>query len=142
MTRKFKVTGWMTTRRIVKECVKAHIVITGSFAFGVMVQKNYHVQNVNRRIMRRGSKPDLNHAEIRDGLRSIIGKQCVVDIKDFGGGIGDLLVGFRGINYLLEVKKDKKATLTPAELAFKKTWEGQWNRVESLEQAMKVIGLQ
>ena len=91
--------------------------------------------------MKRGSKPDTNHAEIRDGLRAIIGKYAVFDCKDFGGGFPDLLVGFRGVNYLLEVKRDKKAKLTPAEVAFKMTWEGQWNRVESLDEAMRVIGL-
>jgi len=92
--------------------------------------------------MRRGSRPDLNHAEIRDGLRSIIGKQCVTDIKDFGGGIGDLLVGFRGKNFLLETKSNKKATLTPAEKKFHKLWEGQIDIVYCLEDAMKAIGLQ
>lgn len=91
--------------------------------------------------MKRGSRPDANHGEIRDGLRAIIGYHAVKDIKDFGGGIGDLLVGFRGQNYLLEVKPDEKATLTPAELAFMMTWGGQWNRVHNLDEAMRVIGL-
>ena len=106
-----------------------------------MDPKGCHAQNVKRRLMKRGSKPDLNHAEVRDGLRSIIGNQCVVDIKDFGGGIGDLLVGFRGVNYLLETKRNKKATLTPAEKKFHETWEGQIDIVYSLDDAMKVIGL-
>ena len=91
--------------------------------------------------MRRGSKPDSNHAEIRDGLRAIIGFQCVRDTKDFGDGWPDLVCGFRGVNYFLEVKKDKKAKLTPAEFQFSQTWDGQWNRVHNLEEAMKVIGL-
>lgn len=91
--------------------------------------------------MRRGSKPDINHAEIRDGLRSIIGKHCVKDTKDFGDGWPDLTVGFRGVNYFLEIKKDEKAKLTPMELAFSRTWGGQWARVHSLDEAMKVIGL-
>lgn len=91
--------------------------------------------------MKRGSRPDENHAEVRDGLRAIIGNQCVKDIKDVGMGIGDLLVGFRGRNYLLETKRDKSAKLTPAEEAFHSTWEGQIDVVYSLEDAMRVIGL-
>ena len=92
--------------------------------------------------MRRGSKPDLNHGEIRDGLRAIIGKQCVRDTKDVGGGLPDLMVGFQGVNYFLENKTNEKSTLTPAEEKFHSTWEGQIDIVHSLDEAMKVIGLQ
>ena len=91
--------------------------------------------------MKRGSRPDTNHAEIRDGLRAIIGNQCVWDCKDYGGGFPDLMVGFRGVNYLLEVKSDLKAKLTIAEGRFHSTWEGQKEIVYSLDHAMKVIGL-
>lgn len=97
--------------------------------------------NVMEQLMKRGSRPDLNHEEIRDGLKQIIGKQCVRDTKDIGGGFPDLVIGFRGQNYFLEVKSDENAKLTPAETAFHMTWEGQIDIVYSLDDAMKVIGL-
>ena len=91
--------------------------------------------------MRRGSKPDLNHAEIRDGLRQIIGFQCVRDTKDIGSGFPDLIAGFRGKNYFLEVKQ-VGAKLTPAEIKFHQEWEGQIDIVHNLDEALKMIGLQ
>lgn len=106
-----------------------------------MDPKGYHAQNVNRSIMKKGSKPDTNHAEIREGLRQVLGRYSVLDTKDVGGGFPDLVVGFRGSNYFLEVKKDEKARLTPAQVAFQMTWEGQWDRVNNLDEAMQVIGL-
>ena len=58
-----------------------------------------------------------------------------------GSGFPDLIVGWKGVNYFMEVKKDKKATLTPAEKKFHESREGQIDIVYTLEDALKVIGL-
>lgn len=61
-------------------------------------------------------------------------------MHNVGSGCPDLLVGFRGINYLLEVKANDKKKLTDDQLI----WHGEWNGVvfvvHSVDQALRVIG--
>ena len=65
---------------------------------------------------------DKNHTEIVNTLKGI---GCsVVSLADKGHGVPDLLVGFRGRNYLVEVKGEK-GKLTPDQETFFQTWRGQ-----------------
>ena len=77
--------------------------------------------------MRRAAKRDDNHAEIRDNLRDIPGV-VVADTGSRGGGFPDLVVGYRGVIYLLEVKDGNKPPskrrLTPDEQKFFNDWGG------------------
>ena len=57
--------------------------------------------------MRRAARADSNQAEIVDALRKV--GASVQPIHTVGGGVPDLLVGFRGQNYLFEVKDGEKA---------------------------------
>lgn len=57
-------------------------------------------------------------------------------VKD---GCPDILVGFRGENYLLEIKTDK-GSLTDDEEEFFRRWRGQRAVVRSFEEACRVIG--
>lgn len=75
---------------------------------------------------------DANHIEIRDGL---IAAGATVEPK----GPLDLLVGFRGANYLLEVKT-AKGKLRPSQERFLGRWKGQATVVRDLETALRTIG--
>lgn len=60
----------------------------------------------------------------------------------------DLLVGFRGKNYLIEVKLplgvnggENGSTLTEDQKRFTKVWQGQYCVVRTTDEALKAIGL-
>ena len=52
--------------------------------------------------MRQRGRTDNNHQEIMDYLRKTMGAQ-VQDLSGVGKGCPDLLVGWRGVDFLLEV---------------------------------------
>jgi hypothetical protein len=86
---------------------------------------------------------DGNHATIARGLRQA--GASVQSLADLGSGCPDLLCGFRGRNYLFEVKdsvlKPSAKQLTPDEKIWHINWQGQVERIETLTQAFKIIGL-
>lgn len=63
---------------------------------------------------------------------------------ELGKGFVDLVVGFRGRNFLLEVKDPmqppSKRRLTPAEKEWHAVWAGQKAIVETSEEALRIIG--
>ena len=62
-----------------------------------------------------------------------------------GDGCPDLLVGFRGANYLIEVKDPaqdpNKRKLTPKQAVFFNEWRGQRDTIETVTQALAVVGI-
>lgn len=91
--------------------------------------------------MRRAAKVDANHSEVVSALRAI---GCsVASLASVGAGIPDLVVGYRGINWLFEVKNPQmppsKRALTDDEKAFMNAWRGQYAVVESAEQAIALV---
>lgn len=82
-------------------------------------------------------KVDLNQSEIVLALRAA--GATVQDLHELGRGVPDLLVGHRGVTYLLEVK-GPGGKLTPAESAWFETWRGQAAIVDSAESALAAIG--
>ncbi len=89
-------------------------------------------------------KVDANQGEIVDGLRRV--GAAVKSIASIGKGFPDLLVGYRGIWYVAELKDGKKPPsqrqLTPAEKAWHQSCIGKapvhvWN---SLTDALETIG--
>jgi len=80
---------------------------------------------------------DANQPEIVAALRRAGG--TVTHIHTVGQGCPDLLVGFRGCNYLLECKVIG-GKLTEAEKDWHETWEGQRAIVHSAEEALAAIG--
>lgn len=76
---------------------------------------------------------DGNHHEIRKALEAV---GATVDEK----GPLDLLVGFRGANYLLEVKT-ARGKLRASQSAFLKAWKGHAAVVRSVEDALSAIGI-
>ena len=76
--------------------------------------------------MRKRGRVDANQEAIVAALRKI---GCTVAIlSPVGGGVPDLLVGFRGKTFLLEVKDyaqpPSKRRLTPDEQLFFDVWNG------------------
>lgn len=93
--------------------------------------------------MRRRAKLDRNHNQIADVLRDC---GCSVrSLASVGEGVPDLLVGRHGRNYLLEVKDGtlapSKRKLTEDERAFHMAWSGHVSVVNSVEEALKAVGL-
>lgn len=88
--------------------------------------------------MRKYGKVDTNHKEIVEALRKF--GASVISLAPVGGGVPDLLVG-KGINFIIEVKKDSKSNLTPAQEKFFKEWKGFVFRVNSAEEAIEKIQL-
>ena len=94
--------------------------------------------------MRRAAQIDENQPEIVKALRDA---GCSVEpIHRHGQGIPDLLVGFRRQNLLLEVKDGNKPpsrrVLTPDEALWHLRWRGQVEVVETIEQALRAVGLE
>ena len=75
---------------------------------------------------------DANHAEIRKGLEQA-GASVVPS------GPVDLLVGFRGLNYVLEVKT-AKGKLRPKQEKFLAGWKGSAHIVRTCDEALRAIG--
>jgi Holliday junction resolvase len=86
-------------------------------------------------VKRRAAKRDANERGIIDALRDV--GATVVQLSDTG--VPDLLVGFRGASYLLEVKAPR-GTLTDEQTAFLALWRGQVAVIRSVDEALAVIG--
>ena len=77
--------------------------------------------------MRLAAKVDLTHKEIRDGLRKL--GFNVFDTSKIGAGFVDLVVGGRGVTYLVECKtpngrKTALQGLGEAQREFRDAWCG------------------
>ena len=91
--------------------------------------------------MRIAAKIDANQPETVKALRQV---GCTVQsLAATGKGCPDLLVGFRGINLLFEIKdgsKPKSARkLTPDQVIWHEAWNGKVYVVESVGQALEII---
>ena len=89
----------------------------------------------------RARRVDANQKEI---VKALIAIGCAVaDTSRAGEGFPDLVVGYRGINYMMEVKDGKQTAsnrkLTPAQVKFHADWKGQIVVVESVEQAINAV---
>jgi hypothetical protein len=78
--------------------------------------------------MRRNGKSDGNQSGIVDDLRRIPG--CTVAVTSSAGdGFPDLVVGFRGFNFLVEIKDPEQPKhrheLTDDQKLFHAAWKGQ-----------------
>lgn len=81
------------------------------------------------------ARRDANESEIIEALTRAGASVVQLSVKD----VCDLLVGFEGVNYLLEVKTEK-GSLSDGQFAFFESWDGQCAVVRSVEDALKVIG--
>lgn len=94
--------------------------------------------------MRRASKVDDNQAQVVAALRAA--GATVRLLHAVGDGCPDLLVGYRGLTYLIEVKDGRRPPserrLTPAQEVWHRTWNG-WPVavVLDIDGALRVIGV-
>lgn len=90
----------------------------------------------------RAARTDDNHAEIRNGLREIPSMK-VADTFSAGNGFPDLVCGYQGRVYLLEVKDGtkppSKRKLTPEQEKFHAEWSGYVHVVKSLDEALSIV---
>ncbi len=92
-----------------------------------------------RRISRGAPRgKDANQDAIVDALEKA--GASVLDLSAVGGVL-DLLVGFRDVNYLIEVKNpDVHGQLSKSQRKFWDWWRGQKAVVRTAEEALQVIG--
>lgn len=92
--------------------------------------------------MRRAARTDANQVAIVDALRAV--GATVHSLAAVGRGCPDLLVGYRGITYLIEVKDGAKAPSQRVLTQDQRQWHGMWTGghlrvVDSLESALAAI---
>jgi len=84
---------------------------------------------------------DANQAEVVRDLRKM--GATVQMLSDVGAGCPDLLVGWRGQNWLFEIKNPKqeprKRKLTAPEATWHTAWRGQVATISTAQQAMSVM---
>lgn len=94
--------------------------------------------------MRRAAKVDRNQPEIVAALRAV--GASVQPLHAVGQGCPDLLVGFRGQCFAIEVKDGSLAPsdrkLTPAQQDWHRDWRGHVAVVLTAEDALRVIGVE
>lgn len=86
---------------------------------------------------RRAAKIDANQPEIVLALRAV--GASVECMQAAGSGFPDLVVGYRGVNYLLEIKT-AKGKLTKDQKTWHPLWRGQVEIVRSVDEALLAIG--
>ena len=84
-------------------------------------------------------KVDANQSEIVEALRAV--GASVFLLHAVGAGCPDLLVGFCGVNYLMELKHGRYAKLTPAEHKFFDEWNGYASIIRTVDDALEEIGM-
>lgn len=83
-------------------------------------------------------KVDQNQAALVAELRQI--GASILHLHTLGKGAPDILIGYRGINTLLEIKSTPTAKLTPDEANWHALWRGQLLIVRSIEEALAAVG--
>ena len=92
--------------------------------------------------MRRAARIDANQSEIVNALRDVGASVAITSMV--GNGFVDIVVGFRGRNYLLEIKDGSKPPskrrLTEDEQKFFDTWRGTVFVANNTDEALEIIG--
>ncbi len=91
--------------------------------------------------MRLKARVDSNQKEIVSKLREI---GCsILHTHQLGKGAPDIIIGYNGKNYLIEIKDGTKSIsqqkLTKDELQFKSNWKGSYFVCNSYEQIKAVL---
>lgn len=91
--------------------------------------------------MRKRARVDANQKKIVSQLREI---GCsVLHTHQLGKGAPDIIVGYKGKDYLIEIKDGEKPPsqqkLTPDEIKFKAEWKGEYHVVNSLDRLLEII---
>lgn len=88
-------------------------------------------------------RTDANHTVVVNEIKAALPESTVFDLSGAGRGISDIIVGFRGRNYLIEIKDSAKAPsarkLTPAQERFHVEWQGQIDVCHNAAEVLAVI---
>jgi hypothetical protein len=87
----------------------------------------------------KANRVDNNQQEIIDALRAA--GATVQPLNAVKCGCPDLLVGYRGTNYLIEVKS-KGGRLTDDEFNWMSSWDGFFTVTWTVEDALRIIGIE
>jgi Holliday junction resolvase len=87
--------------------------------------------------MHKHGKKDQNHNAISDACRDI--GATIIDTSALGGGAPDFIAGYRGTNYLFEVKRDRKAKLTDQQQKKHTAWNGAMYVVTEPHEAVTIL---
>lgn len=89
-------------------------------------------------------RTDANHKEIIVGLR----KYPVLSVFSthmVGKGFPDIVIGYKGINYLVEIKDGAKSKsrkkLTEDEIKFHSSWNGQIIIAENIDDVLRLLNI-
>ena len=86
----------------------------------------------------RAKRVDANQKDIIHALKTF--GASIVDLSGVGKGCPDLLIGFKGKTYLIEVKRDSKAKFTPQQLHFNESWTGGIiARIETVDEVIALL---
>lgn len=87
-------------------------------------------------------RTDKNHSEIIKALRKIP-NLSVFSTHEVGKGFPDIVIGYKGINYLIEIKDGNKPPsarkLTDSEVKFHQDWRGQTSVIKNLDELLQII---
>jgi hypothetical protein len=105
-------------------------------------EADLQIHQANQRIqMRRAAKVDRTHAEIVKVFRQM--GASVQDLSAVGKGCPDLLIGFRGVNVLAEIKDGELTEghrqLTSDQKVWHGSWAGQVAVVKSVGEAAELV---
>lgn len=96
--------------------------------------------------MRMAKRTDDNHKALVEEVRKWLPGCTVFDASGAGSGFPDLVVGWKGRNYLFEVKDPDKPTsrrkLTGAQEKFHAAWQGQVAVVHTATELVARIALE
>jgi len=83
---------------------------------------------------------DENQREIINLFKQI--GAGVVVLSDIGNGVTDLLIGYQGKNYLIEIKNPvRKWKYTNKQKIWHEYWPGQKATITTKEEALKILGI-
>jgi hypothetical protein len=82
-------------------------------------------------------KVDSNQTRVVKALREL--GATVQHLHSVGKGCPDLLVGYKSVNVLLEIKRDETKKLTPDQVIWHHNWRGQVATVATAQQAYDVV---
>jgi len=91
--------------------------------------------------MRKAAKTDSNQSDVVNVLRQA--GASVQSLATTGKGCPDLLVGYHGINYLMEIKDGDKVLSKQELTIYQKHWHSLWRGsvhiVKSVDEALKIL---
>jgi hypothetical protein len=89
----------------------------------------------------RPSRVDANQAEIVHALQAMDCKGIsVADTHEIGKGFPDIVVGYKGLSYMFEIKLPGEK-LTPRERIFHNYWTGHIRVVYCVDDVLRTVGL-